>query len=79
VIGCARLGALLLLGGCGAAPDVLAVSAGPDGVAFEVAAGRQEDATRQAMLYCANLGHSAVLTGVEPAGSGTTIARYDCR
>jgi hypothetical protein len=79
VIGGARLAALLLLGGCSGAPEVRAVSAGPDGVAFEVAADRQDDATRQAMLYCANLGRSAVLNSTEPVGSGATIARYDCR
>lgn len=74
-----RLAALLLLGGCSAAPDVRAVSAGPDGVAFEVAADRPDEATRQAMLYCANLGRTAVLSGVEPAGDGTSTATYVCR
>jgi hypothetical protein len=79
VIRRARLAALLLLGGCSAAPDVRAVSAGPDSVAFEVAKDRQEDATRQAMLYCANLGRSAVLAEVTPAAAGISIAHYECR
>jgi hypothetical protein len=79
VIRRARLAALLLLAGCSAAPDVRAVGAGPDSVAFEVAADRQDEATRQAMLYCANLGRSAVLSGVEPAGDGSSIATYVCR
>ena len=74
-----RLAALLLLGGCSAAPGVRAVSASPEGVVFEVAADRREDATRQAMLYCANLGRSAVLAEVKPAGEGVSVVRYDCR
>jgi hypothetical protein len=79
VIRWARLAALLLLGSCSAAPGVRAVSAGPDGVAFAVTADRQEAATRQAMLYCANLGRSAVLTEVTPGSDGVNVARYDCR
>jgi hypothetical protein len=79
VIRRARLVALLLLGGCSAALDVRAVSAGPEGVAFEVAADRQEDATRQAMLYCANLGRSAFLAEVTPVVAGVSITRYECR
>jgi uncharacterized protein YceK len=74
-----RLATLLLLGGCSAVPSVRAVSAGPEGVAFEIAAGRQEAATRRAMLYCANLGLSAVLAEVKPSGEGVSVVRYECR
>jgi hypothetical protein len=74
-----RLAAVLLLGGCGAMSGVRAVSDGPDGVSFAFPADRQDEATRQAMLYCANLGRTAVLRGVEPAGDGSSIAAYDCR
>ena len=70
--------AVLLLAGC-SAPGPRAVSAGPEGVAFEVPADRQEEATRQAMLYCANLGRSAVLAEVRAAAAGVSIARYECR
>jgi hypothetical protein len=80
VIRPAGLAALLLLGGCSGAPGVRAVSAEPDGVAFEVAPGRQEEATRQAMLYCANLGRGALLAEETPSATpGLSIARYDCR
>jgi hypothetical protein len=79
VIAIARFAVLLVLADCSAAPSVRAVSAGPDGVAFEIAADRQEEATRQAMLYCANLGRSAILAEVKPEADGARIARYDCR
>jgi len=78
VIRPAGLAALLLIGGCSAS-SVRAVSAGPDGVAFEVAADRQEEAARQAMLYCANLGRIAVLAKTRSAADEVNIARYDCR
>jgi len=70
---------LLLLGGCSAGPVVRAVSAGPEAVAYEIAADGQEAATRQAKLYCANLGRDAVLEEVKPEGEGLSIARYQCR
>jgi hypothetical protein len=70
---------VLLLAACSSLPMVRATSADAQGVTFEFPAGRQDEATRQAMLYCANLGRTAVLksTGVE--GSDAAIAAYECR
>lgn len=75
------LAALLLAlpAACSAPSSVRAVTAAPDGVSFAFPAERQDDATRRAMLYCANLGRNAVLRGVESAGDGSRIAAYDCR
>jgi hypothetical protein len=76
-----RVAALLLAlpAACSAPPGVRAVTAAPDGVSFAFAAERQDEAMRQAMLYCANLGRNAVLRGVESAADGSRVATYDCR
>lgn len=76
-----RLAALLpaLLAACSATPRVRALTATPDGVSFAFPAGRQDEATHEAMLYCANLGRDAVLRGVEHAEDGSSTAAFDCR
>jgi hypothetical protein len=70
---------LLLTAACGSLSTVRAISADAHGVTFEFADESQDDVTRQAMLYCANLGHSAVLESSRPEGDGGRIAIYDCR
>ncbi len=55
------------------------MSADAQGVTFEFPTDRQEEATRQAMLYCANLGRGAVLKSTRPEGGDDSIAVYDCR
>lgn len=69
----------LFLAACGLAPMVRATSADAQGVTFEVPSGRKEDATRQAILYCANLGRSAVLVSIYPETTDLSVAVYDCR
>jgi hypothetical protein len=70
---------LLLLAACGSLSPVRAMRADAKGVTFEFPAERQDDAARQAMLYCANLGRGAVLESSRPAGDDGRIATYGCR
>jgi hypothetical protein len=76
-----RLSAVLLplLAACASMSMVRATSADAQGVTFEFPPDRQEEATRQAMLYCANLGRSAVLESTRSEGGGISVAVYDCR
>jgi len=55
------------------------MNAGADGVTYEFPLGRQDEARRQAMLYCANLGRVAVLRALQPEPDGLASAAYDCR
>jgi hypothetical protein len=70
---------LCLLAGCATTSSVRAMSAGADGVTYEFPLGRQDEARRQAMLYCANLGRIAVLRALQPQPDGLVSAAYDCR
>jgi hypothetical protein len=70
---------LCLLAGCNTTSSVRAMRAGADGVTYEFPLGRQDEAKRQAMLYCANLGRVAVLSAVRPEPDGLASAAYDCR
>ena len=70
---------LLVVVACGSMSSVRAMSADAQGVTFEFPADRQEEATRQAMLYCANLGRGAVLKSTTPEGGDDRVAVYDCR
>jgi hypothetical protein len=77
-----RAGALLLLllaTACSVVSRVQATVATADGVTYQFPADQQDEATRQAMLYCANLGRGAVLESAKPDGGGLTVATYDCR
>lgn len=77
-----RAAALLLLplvAACGGMSKVQATIATADGVTYQFPADQQDEATRQAMLYCANLGRTAVLKSAKPDGSDLTVAVYDCR
>ena len=69
---------LLLLVTCGVMPRVHALRADADGVTFEFPLAQRDEAARQAMLYCANLGRSAVLRSAQPQSGSFTIAMYDC-
>ncbi len=71
--------ALFLVAGCGTISAVRATRADATGVTFEFPVGRQDEATHQAMLYCANLGRGAVLKSTKPEGSDAAVAVYDCR
>lgn len=71
--------ALLLVAACGTTSTVRARSADGQGVTFEFPVVRQDEATRQAMLYCANLGRGAVLKSIRPEGGDDAVAVYDCR
>jgi hypothetical protein len=73
------LAAFLLVAGCDAAPVVRATSAAAGSVSYEFPAGRQDEAQRQAMLYCANLGRTAVLKEIKRAEDGFPTASYACR
>ena len=70
---------LLVVVACGSMSSVRAMDAHAQGVTFEFPTDRQEEATRQAMLYCANLGRGAVLKSTKPDGGDLTVAAYDCR
>jgi hypothetical protein len=70
---------LCLLAGCTTTSSVRAMSAGADGVTYEFPLARQDEARRQAMLYCANLGRIAVLRALQPQPDGLASAAYDCR
>jgi hypothetical protein len=70
---------LCLVAGCGTTSNVRAMSAGADGVTYEFPLGQQDEARRQAMLYCANLGRVAVLRALQPQPDGLASAAYDCR
>lgn len=69
----------LLVTACGGMSRVQATVATADGVTYRFPADQRDEATRQAMLYCANLGRSAVLKSTEPDGGDLTVAAYDCR
>jgi len=69
---------LLLLAGCSDAPPLRAVEATGDRLALSFAGDHLADARRDAALYCANLGRSAVLREVSEHGDFTTAA-FDCR
>ena len=65
--------------GCSTPPTVRAMSAGADGVIYQFPSDRQEEATREAMLYCANLGRAAILKRVELGAEGLATGVYQCR
>jgi hypothetical protein len=75
----AALGLMAVLAACGATPMVRATSAGAGSVTYEFPLDRQEDASRQATLYCANLGQRAVLSNRTLEAAGLAAATYDCR
>lgn len=68
----------LLLTGCGT-PEVRAVETGAGGVTYEFPLDRRAEAMREAMLYCANLGRTAVLRQVTEKGDKDGVAAFDCR
>lgn len=70
---------LLCVTACGPMPSVQATVATADSVTYQFPADQQGQATHQAMLYCANLGRSAVLRSVRPETAELTVAVYDCR
>lgn len=70
---------ILLVANCGTASRVQATIATADSVSYQFPAGQQDEAMHQAMLYCANLGRSAVLRSVQPADGGLSVGTYDCR
>lgn len=68
------------LSACSAMPGLRATRAGTDSVTYEFAAEEQDEALREAMLYCANLGRSAaVLAKRRIEADGLIVATYDCR
>jgi hypothetical protein len=75
----AALGLTGLLAACGATPAVRATSAAAGSVSYEFPPDRQEEASRQATLYCANLGQRAVLSNRTLEATGLAAATYDCR
>jgi hypothetical protein len=75
----AALIALCLVVACSVVPSLRATSAGADGVSYEFPADRRADATREAALYCANLGRVAVLKGIEIDADGRARAAFACR
>jgi hypothetical protein len=75
----AALGLMGLLAACGATLAVRATSAGAGSVTYEFPSDRQEEASRQAALYCANLGQRAVLSSRILEATGLATATYDCR
>ena len=75
----AALPLLFLVAGCGGISRVQAMVATADGVTYQFPADQQDEATRQAMLYCANLGRSAMLKSAKRDGGDLTVAVYDCR
>lgn len=70
---------VLLVAACGAMSRVQATGATADGVTYQFPAGQQDEARRQAMLYCANLGRSAAPRSAKAEGDGLVVAVYDCR
>jgi hypothetical protein len=75
----ASLIALCLLAACSVAPAVRATRAGAQGVTYEFPLGRRAEATREASLYCANLGRAAVLKHIEIGADDRATAAYECR
>lgn len=71
--------ALCLLAACAMAPAVRATRAGARGVTYEFPVDRRVEATRQASLYCANLGRAAVLKHIEVGANDRATAAYECR
>jgi hypothetical protein len=70
---------ILMVAGCSFMPKTRVVSASANGIAFEIGVGQEDEATRRAMLYCANLGRNANLTSANPRNDGHTIAVYQCQ
>lgn len=75
----AALIALCLVAACSMAPTVRATRADAQGVAYEFPLDRRAEATRQASLYCANLGRAAVLKHIEIGADDRATAAYECR
>jgi hypothetical protein len=69
----------ILLCACAAMSPVRAVEATADGVSFAYVGDRQAEATRQATLYCANLGRSVALRDVQQQHDDSRVAVFDCR
>lgn len=69
---------LLLVAACREAPPLRAVEATGDRLALAFAGDHLAEARRDAALYCANLGRSAVLRELSEQGDVTTAA-FDCR
>ncbi len=67
------------LASCGAMEPLHALSATPDGVTFEYASDRQPEAAQRATLYCANLGHQAVLRDIKRETDDLSVGVFDCR
>jgi hypothetical protein len=70
---------LIVVAACGAISRVQATVATADRVTYQFPTGPQDEATRHAMLYCANLGRSAILRSANSEGVGLSVAVYDCR
>lgn len=67
------------LSACSVMPDLHATRAGADSVTYEFAAEKQDEALRQAMLYCANLGRgAAVLADRRSEADARLVATYEC-
>jgi hypothetical protein len=69
---------LCFLAACRAGPELRSVEATGDRLSLAFAGDHLADAKRDAALYCANLGRSAVLRDVSDS-AGVTIAAFDCR
>jgi hypothetical protein len=69
---------LLFLAACSDPPPLHAVEATGDRLALAFAGDHLAEARRDAALYCANLGRSAVLREVSEHDDVTTAA-FDCR
>jgi len=76
VVACLMLG---LVAACSVMSVVRARSADIGGVTYEFPAGRLDEVTRQAKLYCANLGRSAELASTTRESDDRAVATYDCR
>ena len=70
--------ALLLLAACSNGPELRAVEATGQTLSLAFAGNHLAEARRDAALYCANLGRSAMLRDVSDNG-GVTVAAFDCR
>jgi hypothetical protein len=70
---------LALLAACAAAPELRAVAADAGSVTYRYAAGKRDEAERQAALYCANLGRTAVLRRVISEEGAGGVAEFECR
>ena len=68
----------VLLAACAGA-GVHALNAGENGVTFEFPLEMADEATREAQLYCANLGRHAERESFSHKGDDRAVASYECR